>query len=204
MRSSRGQKHAMPASHDQADQASRYQAETHWFGVPPQLVLLGLAVVVFVLAVVLFAGGNWAVGLVLLGLSALITAAFLEVVRRRPDSDWLRSAYWGASSRLELVRARAKAVADVQRVRGSRAVIESDRRMELLRLGEAERSKDSAAAEAARERLRELERAEQVLEGREEAGKALADERIARVRLSVQETLVVEPEPPDDDLLPAA
>ena len=41
------------------------------------------------------------------------------------------------------------------------------------------------AAEAARERLRELERAEQALEGREEAGKALADERIARVRLSV-------------------
>jgi hypothetical protein len=198
----------MPASRDQADQANRYQAETHWFGVPPQLVLLGLAAVLFVLAVVLFAGGSWAVGLVLLGLSALMTAAFLEVVRRRPESEWLRSAYWWASSHLELVRARVKAIAEVQRLRGSQAVIESERRMALLRLGEAERSRDGVAAEMARERLRELKRAAQALEGREEAGRAVADERIARVRLSVQETLVVEPEPfpppDDDDRLPAA
>lgn len=206
MRSSRGQKHAMPASRDQADQANRYQAETHWFGVPPQLVLLGLAGVLFVLAVVLFAGGSWAVGLVLLGLSALITAAFLEVVRRRPESEWLRSAYWWTSSRLELVRARTKAIAEVQRLRGSQAVIESERRMALLRLGEAERSEDDEAAKTARARLLALERAEKALHGREEAGKAVADERIARVRLSVQETEVVKPEPLDEETtnLPAA
>jgi len=216
VRSNRGQKHAMPASPDQADQTRRVQlpdetgpvpvsvayAETRWFGVPPPLFLLGLAAVSFVVALVLFAGGSWAVGLVLLGLSALLLAAFLEIARRRPDSALTHASSvaaggaraW-AGTQLELVRARTSALAEVQRVRGRRSLIESERRMALLRLGEAVRSEDADAAEAARERLQELDRAEHALEGCEEAGRALADERIRRVRLSVQQTMIVEPEP---------
>jgi hypothetical protein len=216
VRSNRGQKHGMPPSHDPADQTRRVQlpdetgpvpvsvayAQTRWFGVPSPFVLLGVAVGSFLLAIALLAAGSWALGLFLLGLSALVTAAFLEVARRRPESDWLRSAHSWTSSRLELVRAHTKAVAEVQRLRGSLAVIESERRAALLRLGEAERSEDGEAAETARERLRALERAEEALHGREESEKAQAGERIRRARFSSQQTMVVEPE--EDSGRPAA
>ncbi len=206
----------MPTSPDQADHTrsvhlpdetgpvpvSVAYAQTRWFGVPPPLFLLGLASAAFAFAVLLFAGGSWALGLVLLGLSALLLAAFLEVARRRPDSALTRAsslAAGGARSwagtQLELVRARTSAIAEVQRVRAKRSLIESERRMAQLRLDEAVRSEDAEAADAARERLRELDRAEQGLEGREEAGRAHANERIRRVRLSVQQTMIVKPEP---------
>jgi ABC-type multidrug transport system fused ATPase/permease subunit len=216
VRSSRGQKHVMPTSRDQADHTRRVQlpdetgpvpvsiayAETRWFGVPPPLMLLGISVASFILAIVLCAVGSWPVGLVLLGLSALLLAAFLEIARRRPDSAFTRASAGAAggarswaSTQLELVRARSGAIAEVQRVRGTRSVIESERRMATLRLGEAVRSEDDEAAEAARERLRALEQAAKALDGREEAWKARADERIRRVRFSAQETMVVKPEP---------
>jgi hypothetical protein len=184
-------------------------AETRWFGVPPPLLLLGVACFSFVVAMVLFAGGSWPGGLVLLGVSALFLAGFLEIARRRPDSSFTRASAGAAvgarswaSSRFELVRAHSSAIAEAQRVRGSRSVIESERRMALLRLGEAVRSEDEEAATAARNRLEELERAENGLHGREEARKAEADERIRKVRLSVEQTMVVKPEPyppPDED-----
>jgi hypothetical protein len=186
-------------------------AEPRWFGVPPPLLLLGLAVFSVVVALVLFATGSWPFGLILLGLAALLTAGFLEVARRRPDTTFTRassqaatSARSWASSRLELVRARSGAMAESQRVRGARAVIESDRRAARLRLGEALRSEDEEAAEAARQQLAELDRAEGALQPRLEERLALADERIRRVRLSVQQTMVVRPEPypPPDEGTP--
>jgi hypothetical protein len=206
----------MPASRDQADQTRRVQlpdetgpvpvsvayAETRWFGVPPPLLLLSVACFSFVVAIVLFVGGSWPGGLVLLGVSALFLAGFLEIARRRPDSSFTRASAGAAvgarswaSTRLELVRAHSSAIAEAQRVRGSRSVIESERRMARLRLGEAVRSEDEEAAGAARERLEELERAEKALHGRVEARRALADERIRKVRLSVEQTMVVKPEP---------
>ncbi len=145
MRSNRGQKHGMPASPDPANETRRVplppsetgpvpvavkHAEPRWFGVPPPLLLLGLTVGSFLIAIVLFAGGSWPAGLVLLGLSALFAALFLEVARRRPDSTLTQassSAAIGArswaGSRLELLRARSSAVAESQRVLGARAVI---------------------------------------------------------------------------------
>jgi hypothetical protein len=206
----------MPASRDPADQTRRVQlpdetgpvpvslahAEPRWFGIPPPLLLLGLAVLSFALAVALFAAGSWPFGLILLGLASLLTAAFLEVARRRPDTTFTRASSQAAvgarswaSSRLELVRARSSAVAEAQRVRGARAVIESERRAARLRLGEALQSEDEESAGAARQRLAELDRADAALQPRLEERLALADERIRRVRMSVQETMVVRPEP---------
>jgi hypothetical protein len=181
---------------------SLVHAEPRWFGVPPPLLLFGVAVLSFALAVALFVAGSWPFGLILLGLAALLTAAFLEVARRRPDTAFTHASSQAAmgarswaSSRLELVRARSTALAAEQRVRGARAVIESERRAARLRLGEALKSEDEEAAEAARERLAELDRAESGLHGRLEERLALADERIRRVRMSVQQTMVVRPEP---------
>jgi hypothetical protein len=217
VRSNRGQKPAMRASHDQADKTRRVQvpptetgpvpvsvahAETRWFGVPPPLVLLVLTVGCAVAAIALLADGNWTVGLFLLALSALLAAAFLEVAHRRPDSALTRASAvaalgareW-ASWRLELLRAKGSAVAGLQRVEAARSVIESERRAALLRLGEAVQSGDDEAEAEARRRLRELAEAEKALEGRLQETRAQAEERIQRIRLSGQQTMVVEPEP---------
>ena len=208
----------MPTRPNPADQTRRVQlppdetgpvpvtvahAQARWFGVPPPLFLLGLASVSFVVAIALFAAGSWPAGLGLLGGAMLFASAFLEVARRRPDSGLTRASSHAAdgarswaSSRLELVRARASAVAAAQQVLGARAVIESERRMARLRLGEALASEDEEAAEAARERLQDLDRAEEALHGRLEASRARSDDRVRRVRLATQETMIVRPRTP--------
>ncbi len=217
MRWNRGQKHVMPAPPDHADQTRRLplppdetgpvpvslsRAEPRWFGVPPPFLLFGLAVLSFALAVALFAGGSWPFGLILLGLAALFAAVFLEVARRRPSDAVVGARSW-ASSRLELLVARSSAVADEQRLRGDQAVIEAERRAALLRLGEAVQSGDATAAAAARERLAELDRAEEALRGGLAAGLAQADQRVRRVRMSIQQTAIVRPSD-DDSRRPAA
>ena len=205
----------MPPSHDPADETRAVElpheagpvpvtivhAEPRWFGVPPPLVLLGLTAVCPLVAIVLFAIGSWPFGIVLLGLAALFAAAFLEIAKRRPDSRPARETHaavaralsW-ASGRLEVARARSSALAEEQRVRSARAVIESDRRQALLQLGEAVQSEDAAAEATARERLSQLERAERSLAGRVEARKAEAEARIRRVRTASEHTLVVPPD----------
>jgi len=207
----------MPGSPDQADQTRRVQlppeetgpvpvslahAEPRWFGVPPPLLLLGVAVLSFAIALALFAVGSWPFGLILLGLTAFLAAGFLELPRRRPAWTFTRASSQAASgarswasSRFELVRARSGALAEAQRVRGARAVIEAERRAARLRLGEALQSEDEEAAEAARQRLAELDRAEAALQPRLEERLAVADERIRRARMSVERTMVVRPEP---------
>lgn len=217
MRSNRGQKRGMPRSHDPADGTRKVElpdeagpvpvtivhAEPRWFGVPPPLMLLGLTAACFVVAIVLFAIGGWPFGLILLGLAALFAAAFLEIAKRRPDSTLTREtraaasrARTWASGQVELARARSSTLAEEQRVRSARAVIESDRRQALLQLGEAVQSEDDAAEAMARERLSELERAEGALAGRVEARRADAEARIRRVHAASEHTLVV---PPDGD-----
>ena len=131
---------------------SLVHAEPRWFGVPPQLLLLGLAVLSFAIALALFAVGSWPFGLILLGLTAFLAAGFLEVARRRPDSTFTRASSQAASgarswasSRVELARARSSALAEAQRVRGARSVIEWERRSARLRLGEALQSEDELA-----------------------------------------------------------
>ena len=218
MRSNRGQKDVMPVSHDHTDQTTRLvplppdetgpvpvslsRVEPRWFGVPPPLLLLGLAVFSFALAVALFADGSWPAGLILLGLGALFAAGFLEIARRRPSDAVIGARSW-ARPRLELLLARSRGVADAQRLRGDQAVIEAERRAALLRLGEAVQSKDEGAATAARERLAELDRADEALDGRLAARLAQADERVRRVRISIQQTAVVRPSD-DDSHRPAA
>jgi hypothetical protein len=208
----------MRASHDHANQptrrvllppdetgpvpVSRSRAEPRWFGVPAPLLLFGLAVFSFALAVALFAGGSWPAGLILLGLAALFAAAFLEIARRRPSDALIGARSW-ARPRLELLLARSRGVADAQRLRGDQAVIEAERRAALLRLGEAVQSEDEAAAAAARERLAELERGEEALRGRLAARLAEGDERVRRVRMSIQQTVIARP-PDDDSHRPAA
>jgi len=223
-----GQKDGVPKSRDQADRTlrvplppeetgpvpiSRAHAQPRWFGVPPPLLLLALTVGSFVASLVLLARGSWSVGAILLGLSAILLSAFLEVAHRRPDSTLTRlsaGAADGARSRamtsFELLRARSRAVAANQHERAERAVIESERRAVRLRLAEAQQSEDEVEADALRERLVQLDRAEERLRVVLQERLARADERIRRVRLAAARTMVVppqpEPYPPPDEGTP--
>jgi hypothetical protein len=228
VRSNRGQKAGVPASRDQADRTlrvplppdetgpvpiSRGHAEPRWFGVPPPLVLLALTAGSFVASLVLLAGGSWSIGAILLGLSALFLSAFLEVARRRPDSSLTRmsaGAADGARSRaktsFELLRARSRAVAATQHERAEQAVVESERRAVRLRLAEALQSDDEAEADALRDRLVQLDGAEERLRIVLQERLARTDERIRGVRLAAARTMVVppgpEPYPPPDEGTP--
>jgi hypothetical protein len=206
----------MPPSRDPADETLRVElppdetgpvpvsvvhADTRWFGVPPPLVLLLLSLGAFAGAIVCFLG-PWPFWIILLGVAGLLAAAFLEVAKRRPDSAFTRvsadaavAARRRAGTSLELLWARSRAVAERQRVHTSRSVIESERRAARLRLAEAVRSEDDADAAMLRERLAELDRAEEELGERFDERIAQADDRVRRVRLSAAETMVVVPEP---------
>jgi hypothetical protein len=216
----------MSASRDQADRTQRVElpseeigpvpvsiahAEPRWFGIPPPLALLLLATVSLAIALALFATSHWPYGLILLGLAALLFAAFLEVARRRPESRLTSYAAGSAAAArehaaaaLDRLIARSSAAAESQRIRGAQAVIESDRRAALLRLGEAVHRDDGRSADAARVRLAELEAMEEELRARLAQRLAFAEERIQRSRLSVQRTMVVVPEPypPPDEGTP--
>src|SRR2546430_2307930 len=124
------------------------RAEPRWFGVTPPCLLLTVAAGACVSAFVLFATGDWPYGLILLGIGALLMAAFLEVARRRPSSTLSRAsgdARERAHSAFEAYRARSVAAAEAKRTQGSLLVLDSERRAALLELGTAAHGRDSSA-----------------------------------------------------------
>jgi len=183
-------------------------AEPRFFGVTPPFLLLGLAVVLFVVAIVLFASGHWPYGLIVLGIAALLVAAFLETARRRPSNALGHStavARERAQSTVETFRARAAATAEARRLRRVLAQIDNDRRGLLHDLGAAIHFGDGEGEAAIRGRLAELDVNEAHARAELDAALAHADERIRRARLPVQETMMVlpgEPTPPPGEATP--
>jgi hypothetical protein len=183
-------------------------AEPRFFGVTPPFLLLGLAVVLFIVAIVLFASGHWPYGLILLGIAALLVAVFLEAARRRPSNGLGSStavARERAHSSVETFRARASATAEARRLRRVLMQIDSDRRALLHDLGAATHFGDTQAQAAIRAQLAELDLHEAHARAELDAVFAFADERIRRAQLPVQETMMVlpgEPTPPPGEANP--
>ena len=172
------------------------RSEPHWFGVAPPQLLLASAVVALVLAIVLFALGHWPYGLILLGVGALLLAAFLEAARRHPDSTVTRKsvdARERARSSWQTLLARQTAAAEARRIRNALLVLDSERRSALHELGVAAHARDAAAEAGARARLEELDARETALHAELAETLGTADERIRRARLPVQETAIVPP-----------
>lgn len=183
--------------------------EPRWFGVAPPYLLFAVASVALVLAVVLFATGHWPYGLILLGIGALLLAAFLEVARRRPGRVPVvrhsSRARERAQTLLETWRARSLAAEDLRRIRQGLAAVEDERRRRLTDLGVAVHGRDSASEAAARARLAELDHEEADLGARLDAALEHAGERIRKARLPVEETMMVlptEPTPPPGEATP--
>ncbi len=172
------------------------RSEPHWFGVAPPQLLLAITAIAFVLALILFAVGHWPYGLILLGLAALLLAAFLEAARRRPDSSVTRAsvdARERARSSWQTMRARQVAAAEARRIQNALLLLDSDRRSALQDLGGAVHAQDSTAEAAVRARLAELDARDTQLHAALDETLAEADERIRRARLPVQETEIVVP-----------
>jgi hypothetical protein len=183
-------------------------AEPHFFGVTPPFLLLSLAAVLFVVAIVLFVTGHWPYGLIVLGVAALLVAAFLEAARRRPTNSLGRStvvARERAQSSVETLRARASATAEARRMRRALMQIDADRRALLHDLGAATHFGDADGEAAIRSRLGELDMHETHIRAELDATLEQADERIRKARLPVQETMMVlpgEPTPPPGEATP--
>jgi hypothetical protein len=187
---------------------SMQRAEAHMFGVAPPGPLLAAAAIAGVVAVVLFAVGKWPFGLIVVGVCALLLAAFLEVVRRRPPPAVARASRdvrGRARSSWETLRARQTATVESRRIQGQLLALDSERRSALHDLGVAAHAREVEAEAAAHARLDGLDEREVQLRAALDAVLAEAGESIRRARLPVEETVLVlptEPAPPPDEADP--
>jgi hypothetical protein len=195
----------LPANETGPGPVSMSQVERRMFGVTPPHLLLAVALGSFLFAVLLFASGHWPYGLIVLGLAALLLAAFLELARRRPNTAVTRASTdvrERAGSVLETWRERAAATAEARRIHSALALLEEDRRKTLLELGEAAHRGDGLAEAGVRARLTELDAREAELRHRLDERLEQAGERIYKARLSVQETMMVTPNEPSQPYPP--
>jgi hypothetical protein len=198
----------VPPDETGAVPVSYERIEPRMYGVTPPRLLLGLATVAVVVALVLFVSGHWPYGLIVLGVAALLLAAFLEAVRRRPDSRLTRASVEArerARTGIETLRARQQAAAEARRIQNALFLVESDRRTALHDLGLAAHRGDTAAEGAARAHLAELDGRETALRAQLDEALVEAGERIRKARLPVQDTMMVlpqEPTPPPDEGTP--
>jgi len=178
------------------------RAEARFYGVTPATAVLVLAGAVLTVAIVLFIGGHWPVGLILLGVTVLLVLVFFEAARRKPRGTVSRS----TAEALDAYRARAGVAAESLATRGRAtrrlfAIRRELQRMAALRarllfeLGDAVYRGDEQATEEARSRVEELDR----LAGQREAEMNEVVETAQRVlasrRLEVQPTEVAEQPP---------
>ena len=190
-------RHETAASPVQVERAS-----PRWFGVAPPTLLLLLCVATAALAVVLLALGSWIPGLLVLGLTLLLVAAFLEAGRRKPDAEVVKTSVAAVDS----VRARAGFAADSWRTRSTARKEVLRRRNELLRLEARREELVRALGEATyrgdpgtgvRSELAALDEQRSRLDREIADVAARAQERVVEGRLQVQPTEVVRP-PADD------
>jgi ABC-type multidrug transport system fused ATPase/permease subunit len=172
------------------------RTEPHWFGVTPPLFVLGIALVVIVVAIALFASGSWPVGLILFGVGTMLLAVYVEAARRRRHSFVARvsaDVRGRAGSTWKSLRVRSFVAMETRRIRGDLILLRSQRRDLLLALGAATYGGHQDAAREANERLRELHVREAELNAALDAKLAEAGERIRRAKLSVEKTMRVPP-----------
>lgn len=201
---------ALPVDETGPVPVSMQRAEPKWFGIAPPTWLLGLAGICLVVAIVLFASGHWPFGLILLGLAALLLAAFMEAARQRPrrhDTPPRRGSPVGERTRSawEELRARSAAAAEAKRLQSGLLLVEAERKNALQRLGAAAHANDSHGEAEMRATLAELDEREAELREQLESGLRSAGERIRKAKLPVQDTMMVlptEPYPPPGEATP--
>jgi hypothetical protein len=176
--------------------------ERRWLGIPARFALLCLGFASFGAAIGLFATGSWAWGVVMLLLAGIFLFGLVAAARQGSDV-WLEQSSRFATER----RARAATAAEVWRTRLDTRItrwrsrsrldaLEVERRPALQALGDAVWRGDTTAEHVARRRLSELDEERKHVEEELAAQLSGADERIRKVRLPVQDTVMVTPNEP--------
>ena len=175
------------------------QATPRWFGLAPPTVLFGLAVVLLVVAVVLLVIGSWVGGLVLLGLSLLFAAGFLEAGRRKPDTPIVTASVGAVDSAraragytAQAFLTRSSARREITRRRSEAMRLQGERDRLLRELGAAVYAGDDGAAE--REAVAALDERVAGLEREATEIAASAQERVQAARRQVQPTEIRTPD----------
>lgn len=170
------------------------------FGVTPAMLLFALAACALTVAVVLLVLAHWIWGLGLLGVSFLLFAAFLEVARRKPDTEIARRTAEAADSlraragfAAQALAARSSARRTVVRLRAEELRLTDRRRELLLRLGEATFAQNKKAAKETTAELRDVDSEIEAKEDEIAAVLEGAHRHIEEARLEVQPTEIIEP-----------
>ena len=179
--------------------------QPRWFGVAPAAALLLLAALSLLAAILLFAFGHWPVGLILVGLTLLLLAAFGEAAKRKPDTafarrsfDLFRTARARAGVAVGSAAARTRAQRELVRARHEILSLQQLRRSKVTELGEAALAGDEEAVAALKDEIGGLDRLAADKEAEMQVIAQRTDEDIRHARLSVQQTMVEVPEDPDD------
>jgi hypothetical protein len=179
--------------------------QPRWFGIAPAAGLLVLAGISLLAAILLFVFGHWPVGLILVGLTLLLLAAFGEAAKRKPDSafarrsfDAFRAARARAGVAVGSAAARTRAQRELAQVRHELLSLQHHRRAKVAELGEAALAGDEPAMAALKDEIGGLDELAAQKEAEMEAIATRTQEHIEQARMAVQPTMIELPEGPDD------
>jgi uncharacterized protein YdcH (DUF465 family) len=184
--------------------------EPRWFGVTPPTFLFGLAGATLALAIVFLATAHWLAGGLCLVASALLIAAFAEVVRRRPataaarvSAEALGSLRARAGYALATLSVRQRSAREIARRRQELLRLDAERAVRLRELGEAVYRDDAEGTDRLRAKVGELDERVAGLEDEVRGIEQEALDRLRKARLEVASTEMVEiPEPPAPEPAP--
>jgi len=178
----------------------RVAVSPRYFGVAPPLALFALAVVLLVLAIVVFVVGNAIAGALLLAAAVLFSALFVSASRRAPDNAVARLGRTALETvrdrtgfAVEAVSVHSSARVELFRLRREFSELVAQRAEAARALGEAVYGGSEDEVEDARNRMSELDQALADKEREMTTVTAAANERIQRAQLQVQPTAIVEP-----------
>jgi hypothetical protein len=190
------------------------QAQPHYFGVTPPMLLFAVATTSLALAIALALLAHWVAALLLAVLSLLLLALFVGTARRKPDTELARvsartidRARERTAWMLEVAAVRSGTGRELSRLRHEIVQLGAVREGRFRDLGVAVYSGDDAATQMVTDEIRLLDMAAKEREGQMVATIEAAQDHLQRGRLSVQPTMiepaspvpVPEPSPPPDE-----
>jgi hypothetical protein len=178
-------------------------SERRYFGVPPEGVLLVLAVLGMIGAIALFATGLWPWGLIVLGVSLFMVTGFISAQRHSPGEDGRASrafaSVWSrAGVAKETVAAHGGARIELARLRRDASGLGRVRSERARELGEAVYAKNTTATKELKQQMKEIDDELAAKEAQMAKVTIDAQDRVGKAKLQAQPTQVVGSELPDE------
>jgi zinc ribbon protein len=190
----------IPATETGPTPVEEHVSQRQLFGVAPSSVLLVLAAVGVMVAVALFATGNWPWALIALGISLFLFTGFASQARRLPDDAGapgrvslgaLTSVRRRAGAAKETVAAHGSARVELVKLRRQISELSKERAARARELGEAVYAENEDAAKDSKARIKEIDDEIASKEGQMAQVTLNAMDRIDRAKMQVQATEVL-------------